>query len=203
MARTPSTKTAKASEPSGRVLLQRADWVRSGLTALSSAGPTAVNIALLATRLGVTKGSFYWHFASKDELLDAILDEWKVRATDRVIEIVESSTGDAREKISRLAVLGVSSSMEEKGGSIELAMRTWARSNKRVRTAVAAVDQQRVAYLENLFREALPEADAKLMACVHYAFSAGLRTLLCYSDAEKIKLRSAAISQIFFTQEPA
>lgn len=196
-------KTAKPGESTGRVLLQRADWVRAGLTALASAGPNAVNIALLAERLGVTKGSFYWHFASKDELLDGILEEWKKRATDRVIEIVESATGDAREKIGRLAVLGVSSSIEEKGGSLELAMRTWARSDKRVRSAVAAVDRQRVEYLENLFREALPEADASLMACVHYAFSAGLRTLLCYSDADKLKLRNAAVDQIFFPPQAA
>lgn len=173
------------------------------MSELAKAGPTAVNIALLATRLGVTKGSFYWHFNSKDELLDAILEEWKIRATDRVIEIVEKSQSDARQKISQLAVLGVSSSIEELGGSIELAMRTWARSNKRVRAAVAVVDKQRVEYLANLFGKALPESDPELMACIHYAFSAGLRLLLCYTDAEKITMRRAALEQVFFATQPA
>lgn len=153
---------------------------------------------MLSERLGVTKGSFYWHFQSKDDLLDAILDEWKLRATDRVIAIVEAGHADAREKITQLAVLGVSSSIEEIGGSLELAMRTWAKTNKRVRAAVAAVDRQRIEYLVNLFRDALPDSDAELMACVHYAFSAGLRTLLCYPDAQKIDLRRAAVQQLFF-----
>lgn len=185
------------------MLLQRSDWVRAGLSELAKAGPSAVNIVLLSERLGVTKGSFYWHFQSKDELLDAILDEWKVRATDRVIEIVEATHASAREKITQLAVLGVSSSIEEVGGSIELAMRTWARTNKRVRAAVAAVDRQRLQYLVNLFQDALPDSDPELMACVHYAFSAGLRTLLCYTDAQKIDLRRAAVEQVFFLPQPA
>lgn len=189
-----------ASEGSGRVLLQRSDWVRMGLAELAKSGPSAVNIVFLSERLGVTKGSFYWHFSSKDELLDAILDEWRSRATERVIENLDKDETDAKTKIYQLAVLGVSSSIEEMGGSIELAMRTWAKSNKRVRTAVAAVDRQRLEYLIRQYAEVLPDADPRLMACIHYAFSTGLRQLLCFTEAERIQLREAALKDVIFAQ---
>ncbi len=52
--------------------LQRADWVRAGLRVLAQSGVDAVLIPRLATDLGVTKGSFYWHFESRDDLLAGI-----------------------------------------------------------------------------------------------------------------------------------
>lgn len=190
-------------EGSGRVLLQRADWVRTGLAELAKSGPEAVNIVALSEKLGVTKGSFYWHFSSKEELLDAILDEWRLRATDRVIQIVEETESDSRARIYQLAVLGVSSSIEEVGGSLELAMRMWARSNKRVRAAVAAVDKQRLEYMAKLYAEALPGEDPRLMACIHSAFSAGLRQLLCFTEAERLEIRRAALEKVIFAPRRA
>lgn len=182
----------------GKSLLQRSDWIKAGLIELAKSGPEAVGIASLARLLGVTKGSFYWHFASRDELLKAILDEWKSRATNRVIEIVEAEETTAEAKIRKLAVLGVSSSLDELGGSIELAVRSLARTNKEVSAVVAEVDKQRIAYLINLFKSARPDQDPELLACLHACFSAGLRQTFAYSNKEKLRIRQDALDKIFF-----
>ncbi|RYY87103.1 MAG: TetR/AcrR family transcriptional regulator, partial [Comamonadaceae bacterium] len=70
-----AAKRAKAAPAKTAPALQRADWVRAGMRILARSGVDAVLIPPLATELGVTKGSFYWHFASRDELLLALVDE--------------------------------------------------------------------------------------------------------------------------------
>ncbi|MPY68924.1 MAG: TetR family transcriptional regulator [Alphaproteobacteria bacterium] len=54
----------------------RADWIEVAWEALGEAGVQGVRVERLARKLGVTKGSFYWHFRNRQELIDALLDRW-------------------------------------------------------------------------------------------------------------------------------
>ena len=56
--------------------LQRENWLRAARLALYEGGPDAVRVERLAAALGVTKGSFYWHFPDRAALLDALVKEW-------------------------------------------------------------------------------------------------------------------------------
>jgi len=60
-----------------RPRLCAADWEQAALDLIAEQGVGAVAVEPLARRLGVTKGSFYWHFASRDALLDAALKRWE------------------------------------------------------------------------------------------------------------------------------
>jgi AcrR family transcriptional regulator len=55
----------------------REDWLRAARLALLHGGPAAVRVEKLARDLRVTKGSFYWHFRDRGELLEALLEEWE------------------------------------------------------------------------------------------------------------------------------
>ena len=66
--------------------LTREDWVRAALLAVAEGGTAAAAIEPLAARLGTTKGSFYWHFKNRSELIAAALALWEREATDRIIE---------------------------------------------------------------------------------------------------------------------
>ena len=55
----------------------RDDWLRAARLALLRQGPDGVRVEPLARDLGVTKGSFYWHFRDRAELLEALLVEWE------------------------------------------------------------------------------------------------------------------------------
>jgi len=57
--------------------LGKEDWMRAARRALLERGPEAVRVEPLAKGLGVTKGSFYWHFADRADLLEALLVEWE------------------------------------------------------------------------------------------------------------------------------
>jgi AcrR family transcriptional regulator len=81
--------------------LGRDDWADAALAALAEGGLAAVAVEPLATRLGATKGSFYWHFANRDELVAAALDRWADRHTEAIIRELEPVI-DPIERLDRL-----------------------------------------------------------------------------------------------------
>src|SRR5438132_1705889 len=81
--------------------LSSGDWARAALEVLARSGIEAVAVEPLARRLKVTKGSFYWHFRSRAELLEAALREWETSATREVIALMET-LANPRERLHRL-----------------------------------------------------------------------------------------------------
>jgi AcrR family transcriptional regulator len=73
-----------------RQRLSASDWTAAALDALAAGGLAAVAVEPLATRLGTTKGSFYWHFTNRDALLRAVLERWERTDTEDVITYVEA-----------------------------------------------------------------------------------------------------------------
>jgi AcrR family transcriptional regulator len=65
------------------------DWARAALKAIARGGIDAVAVETVASELGATKGSFYWHFKDRDALIQAALDKWEQRRTEAVIEDFE------------------------------------------------------------------------------------------------------------------
>jgi AcrR family transcriptional regulator len=57
--------------------LNRNDWLKVARMALLKRGVDAVQITKLARSLHVTRGSFYWHFKNRADLLEALLREWE------------------------------------------------------------------------------------------------------------------------------
>ena len=121
-------------------------WIDAGLQALAAGGPDAVRVDLLAKALGVTRGGFYWHFASRQVFLDALLDAWEQRSTFDVLQRVEEEGGDARAKVRRAGMLTFSNELLP----IDLAVRDWARRDKSVARRLRRVDNRRMDYLRAL-----------------------------------------------------
>ena len=82
--------------------LSREDWARAALTAIAEGGVSAVSVERLAARLGATKGSFYWHFSAREELVAAALELWEQRSTTEVILDIEAGGGSPQERLRRL-----------------------------------------------------------------------------------------------------
>src|SRR3954452_8237602 len=69
--------------------LSAADWEQAALETLAESGLGAVAVESLARRLGVTKGSFYWHFPTREALIKAALERWERRDEDEVMAPIE------------------------------------------------------------------------------------------------------------------
>ena len=78
--------------------LTREDWITGAWEMLGDAGLDGVRVEPLARRLGVTKGSFYWHFRDRQELLDVLLDLWFSIWDDQMSPDIDGD-GNAEERI--------------------------------------------------------------------------------------------------------
>lgn len=163
--------------------LTRQDWLERGLTVLSETGVETVRVEPLAKQLGVTKGSFYWHFKSRNDLLTAILQLWVETQTNKVIDQVESMAGDASTKLLNLFAIAV-----EDDGQIENAVRAWARHDSETAAVLKDVDQRRLGYTYQLFIQVGFEPfDAMVRARMVYYALVGEFTIGTRSDrAERL-----------------
>ncbi|MEO8010817.1 MAG: helix-turn-helix domain-containing protein, partial [Dokdonella sp.] len=87
------------SEP--RVRLTAADWESAALAVLAESGLAAIAVESLARTLGVTKGSFYWHFSTREALIGAAVARWEKRDEDEVLARIEP-IADPRERLREL-----------------------------------------------------------------------------------------------------
>ncbi|MBW4550669.1 MAG: TetR/AcrR family transcriptional regulator [Aphanocapsa sp. GSE-SYN-MK-11-07L] len=157
--------------------LGRQDWIQQGLKVLAEKGVEAVRVEPLAKLMQVTKGSFYWHFKNREDLLDALLQAWINQQTDRIIVQVEAAGGDAKAKLLNLFELAV-----QDDGEVEIAIRAWATKNPKVAAMIAQVDQRRLDYTRDLFlRVGFTPSEAIVRARLAYyslvgEFTIGTRT---------------------------
>jgi AcrR family transcriptional regulator len=124
------------------------DWIKAGLKALAAEGFTTLKADALAKTLGVSRGSFYWHFADVDAFHVAVLAGWQAVAAAGVIRAVDDlDAGEDRlMSLLRRAFTG--------NASLEMGVRAWAASNGTARAVVDNVDRQRLGYIEALLRTA-------------------------------------------------
>jgi AcrR family transcriptional regulator len=127
--------------------LSAGDWIDAGLKSLGRDGFTALKADVIARKLKVSRGSFYWHFADIAAFEDAVMQRWRDVMAEAIIRDLDG-VSPARERLPRLLRLVFAAD-----GALEIAMRGWAASDPRARAVVRAVDKRRLAYLERMLRE--------------------------------------------------
>ena len=163
------TGLATRQEPrTGR--LSAEDWAQAALDLIAEQGIAAVAVEPLARRLGVTKGSFYWHFPSRDALLQAALERWESVEQETVFGTLEAVTDPRR----RLELMLEAASQPPRARSLYAALAE-AADDPVVRRVLNRVASARIAYLESCYREiGLSPALAKSRAVFAYAAYRGL-----------------------------
>lgn len=153
--------------------LTSSDWVEGALQLISEAGLRALTVEALAARLGVTKGSFYWHFKGRSELLAGALSRWEHRATTEAITGLSAVT-DARQ---RLSFMLEAASQPPRARSLYAALAE-AADDPIVRRVLNHVASARIRFLETCYRElGLSVSRAKAKAVLAYAAYRGLLQL--------------------------
>ena len=118
--------------------LSAKDWLDQGLKVLAERGFTALKAEPLAKAMGVSRGSFYWHFADIGAFHAAILKHWREVAAERIIAGLEAAA-DHESPLERLLRRTFSSKL-----TLEKAVRSWATVDPLALSAVEAIDRRRL-----------------------------------------------------------
>ena len=158
--------TANAGEPTRGARLSATDWAQAALDLVAEEGISAVAVEPLARRLGVTKGSFYWHFPSRDALLQAALERWESVEQEEVFGQLEV-IADPRERLRALFQLVA----HEAKSHIIYSELLKALDHPAVAPVIGRVSQRRFEYLAASFRQA-GLSRARCCASVRLAYAA-------------------------------
>jgi AcrR family transcriptional regulator len=160
-----------------RTMLDRDAWIKGAIAILAEHGAERLRVEVLATRLGVTKGSFYWHFKDRRDLQDAVLEFWKDgRIRDIRKQTQAEPGGEAAALLHTIEVYA--SARNRKGIAIEAAVRNWARRDPQAVAVVEAVDAERLACSCRLFLACgLPAEEAQARSVMLYAYVFGVSLL--------------------------
>lgn len=165
-----STNSAKP-ERSGR--LSAEDWAQAALDMIAEQGVAAVAVEPLARRLGVTKGSFYWHFPSRDALLVAALERWEKVEQEELFGQLEA-IADPGQRLRSLFNLVA----HEYKSHIIYSELLKALDHPAVQPVIGRVSQRRMDYLTASFRQAgLTRTDAQHRSRLAYAAYIGFLQL--------------------------
>jgi AcrR family transcriptional regulator len=168
--------------------LGRPEWIFEALRTLSEEGVEAVRVEPLAKRLGVTKGSFYHHFADRDALLIAILDLWHQRATSWVIETVNRYSRRPEERLRHLLEMVIMPAARVQFRFVDVGIREWARKDRRAQSMVESVDSERLAFIAGrLVALGSEPAEAETRSFHIYSYILG-EAHIARSDAEDVRV---------------
>jgi AcrR family transcriptional regulator len=178
----------------------RADWIEQGLEVLRREGHEAIRVERLAAELGATKGSFYHHFGSRDELLTALWDAWRHRSLVAVLEASVEEEETLHELIVKLSHVVADQDL----GRYERAIQAWSLTDDRVAKAIAKAHEERVEFVTSLFlRYGYTASQARNRARLYYDFIAASYVAGYEDPPERIRKFCSAMSRIVTEQPPA
>jgi AcrR family transcriptional regulator len=152
-------------------------WIEAATEVLADQGIDNLRVDSLARSLKVTRGSFYWHFRDRDDLLRAVLQAWRTQATEQLTRRLESARDDPRDQISDLISLPFRGRAAARAARIELAIRAWARRDDRARAFVDEADAARIGYIAQVFSSlgfSITEARARAFLLYSYELAESL-----------------------------
>ncbi len=143
-----TTKSQDVRE-SGTARLSKEAWLEKSLEVLAAKGPSRMRIEETAGALGVTKGSFYHHFADRADFVHSLIQYWDEKYTRELAAKPELQRGSAQERLWHLMLIIATGDLAR----YDVPIRAWARRDPELRRLVEKADQFRQAVVRTLFSE--------------------------------------------------
>lgn len=154
--------------------LTEREWIEAAMRHLADANVDDIRVEELARELGVTKGSFYWHFRNRQHLVQRVLEHWMDRATIQITRWARAEDTRGMERLTRLLSLPANTPPDKRGADIELAVRSWARREKLAADTVKKVDRLRADFFLELIEElGFSGEEARRRAAIAQSFMLG------------------------------
>lgn len=177
-----------------RQKLSREDWIAAAFHQLAKQGIDGVKVDVLARQMGISRGSFYWHFKNRRDLLEALLSAWEEEATDAYIRRLDAEHADSGEKLIELFLADEPADLSI---DIEFAIRQWGRRDNWAAGRICQVDGKRLNYVTGLLCDLGYGADdAATRALSIYSLEAGAATIRLEGDTAEWRSRFRACLEI-------
>lgn len=194
-ARTPPTTPRKATKrgrgaAERKPQLTRDDWLDAAAGEVAAGGFGNLRVLTLAKKLGVTRGSFYWHFRDHEDLVTRFLDRWRDRRFLELDYMRPKGDNPEEELHQILQLLLTDTARNVRRLQVELAVRDFARRNDYAAYMVAEVDRARVDQNRLLF-ENLGRGEARLddLATLMYVATIGSQVVLAGRQGNEEAIR--------------
>lgn len=176
-------------------------WLQAAREALLEGGVEAVKILSLAKAVNLSRASFYWFFEDREQLLDALLAQWREKNTGNLVRRAEAYADTLAE-----AILNVCDCWFDKAlfdSRFEFAVRSWALQSPKVLAEVQAADTVRIAALTALFERfgRSPTASA-VRARAIYLVQIGYISMQANEDLRLRMSRMSEYVQVYTGVEP-
>ncbi len=146
------------------------DWLYAGLLAFAEGGEAGVRVERIAQSLGVSKGSYYYYFSSRQEYLERMLDYSLQIGTQ---DFIDRASG-AGDPVERLRVLTLAVFQDRRERDFDFHLRDYARRSEFAARIVKRTDRQRIEFVRNLLIEAdVVPGEALLRAEIYYNYYLG------------------------------
>jgi len=122
------------------VRLTKSLWIDHGLKVLASKGDAGLKVGPMASDMGVSRGSFYWHFADLAAFERDLIDAWENTTTEQVIDATDPAGG-------RPALKSLINRSLADDRALDRAVRAWALQNTQVAVHLARVDERRIGHI--------------------------------------------------------
>ena len=161
----------------GNIKVTRQDWLNAAMDVLISDGVDQVKILALASRMGVSRSSFYWYFKDRQGLLDALLEEWQGTNTAALVHAAAAPADTVTQAVGNVFLGFLDANAFNT--ALDFAVRDWSRRSDEVKRVLDQSDARRIEALTAMFaRFGYDPLDAQTRAKVLYYMQIG------YNDAD-------------------
>lgn len=153
-----------------KIVAQKKDWLKLGYQLFSQEGIKGIVVEKMAQKLQCNKSSFYWHFASKENFMDKLIDYWVQTETNQIIEEVEAQK-TAKQKYHRFVDL-----VFQYDPYLEFIfhLKRYAKKRTGIRQLIHEVDERRMAFTAHVFQElGYDKKEAQQLASIFYKYLIG------------------------------
>ena len=165
-----------------KIIAKKQDWIFLGYKLFSEQGISGIIVEKMAKKLHVNKSSFYWHFKTKKEFVDEIIEYWITSNTNQIITLTDNQKS-VEEKFLKLIELAFK---KEPYLDFIFFLKRYAIRNKEIQIIIDEIDNQRIAYTKNILIEMnFSKIEAESKAILFYKYLIGYHEMLRYKKQSK------------------
>jgi len=168
-----------------KIVATKEDWIILGYQLFTEAGEAGLNVDKMSRQLKCNKSSFYWHFKTKKDFVNCLIDHWIIMDTTEIIAEVNKESSPQKQLLKLIEV----AFKEDANLDFIFHLKKYGRSNKQVAKVVERIDKERIAYVVQLLAGlGYPEKEARLKAQIFYKYLIGYHEMIRYKKQKKTYL---------------